>query len=261
MRARGSRGLILGSLALLALGVLLLLNNFYLLSGINTGVVWPLIMVLVGAVILLRGDLLGGSGGRAFGITRGSVEAATVEINAAEIDVLGRSLTREGRLIAGHFAADSRPSLDVAEGHAYLRMDRAVTPWLAFNNWDINLARDLPWNLYISTSLGSVKLDLSDLLIQSAVVGTGFGDIHVTCPMESFEGLSLRSALGNVHLIAPTGCNARIFVHGPRMFRVRVDEARYEKLDERTYLTRDPAPDAPEYSIFIRGTFGDVYLA
>ena len=126
MRAKGSRGLWLGSLALLALGVLLLLNNFLLLSGFNVGALWPLLLVIVGVLVLLRGDFMPGADARTFGITRGSVESATLEISAGEIDVVARALQREGRLIAGQFALDSRPQLSVQDTHAYLRMDRAI---------------------------------------------------------------------------------------------------------------------------------------
>ena len=53
MRAKGSRGVWVWSLALIAVGVVLLLNNFLLLSGFNVTTLWPLLLVILGAVILL----------------------------------------------------------------------------------------------------------------------------------------------------------------------------------------------------------------
>ena len=144
---RATRGLALWSLALVALGIILLLDNFLLLSGFNAAALWPLVLVVLGAVILLRGDFVPSDEARSFGITRGSVESAALEISAGAIDVQGYALQRESRLIAGQFAANSRPSLDVQGTHANLRMDRAATPWLSFADWKVGLARDLPWSL------------------------------------------------------------------------------------------------------------------
>lgn len=48
--------MLVGSLALIALGIVLLLQNFLLLADFNVGAFAPLILVILGAIILLRGD-------------------------------------------------------------------------------------------------------------------------------------------------------------------------------------------------------------
>ncbi len=258
---RATRGLLLWSLALAALGIVLLLNNFLLLSGFNAGALWPLILVVIGAVILLRGDFVPSDKSRSFGITRGSVESAGLEISAGEIDVQGYALQRESRLIAGQYAANSRPSLDAQDTHANLRMDRAATPWLSFADWRVALAQDLPWSLFVTTSLGQVQLDLSGLIMQRAVIATGLGDIRLVCPDEAFEPLYVRSALGNIHVITPPGSNVRVKTSGAAMFRIHADENRYLPQDQGYYQARDADADRPLIEIDISGTFGDAYLA
>lgn len=261
MRARGSRGLWLGSIALLALGIVLLLNNFLLLSGFNVLTLWPLLLVVAGAIILLRGDILPGTDARTFGITRGSVESATLEVSAGEIDVVARALQREGRLIAGQYAFDSRPELSVQDTHTTLRMDRAATPWLSFANWEVALARDLPWGLFVSTSLGQIDLDLRGLIIQKAVLASGIGDIRLVCPQEALEPIILRSTIGSIRVLTPLGTNVRVMVSGPRLFRVHVDEARYDQPEPGVYVSRDADKNAPQTLIYVGGTFGDAYLS
>lgn len=258
---RATRGLLLWSLALTALGVVLLLNNFLLLSGFNAGALWPLLLVIIGGVILLRGDFVPSDEARSFGITRGSVESASMEVSAAEIDVSIYALEREGRLIAGQYAAGSRPSLEVDRDHAVLKMDRSATPWLSFADWRVALATDLPWDVFATTSLGQVQLDLSGLIVQRAVVGTGFGDIRLVCPEEALEPMSLRSALGNIHVIVPPGYRAMVRASGSRMFRVHADENRYDVQADGAYVARDADPMRPLIEIEISGTFGDAYLA
>ncbi|MDX2160788.1 MAG: hypothetical protein SF162_05635 [bacterium] len=260
MRAKGSRGAWIGSLTLIGIGVVLLLNNFLLISGFNVSALWPLLLVIGGAVVLLRGDLLGGGEGRAFGITRGSVESATLEISAAEIDVSLTPLQREGRLIAGQYAANARPALHVQGTHTFLKMDRAATPWLSFANWDMALAPDLPWQVLVSASLGQVSLDLSGLIVQNALVSTGLGDIRLVTPLEAFEPLYVRSAVGTITVIAPEGSSVQIHAPHGVFFKVHADPARYERLEPGLYRLHNSAA-ASIIDVYVSGTFGDAYLA
>ncbi|MFN8378678.1 MAG: hypothetical protein U0452_08410 [Anaerolineae bacterium] len=260
MRATSSRGWMLIALALLALGVILLLQNFLLIGSTNLLTFWPLLLAAAGFVILLRGDLFA-TAGKSFGITRGSVVSGTLEVSAGVVDVRGHALAKEGRLIAGQFAAGARPSLRVDDNHAQLRFDRASTPLLAWGDWDLSLARDLPWEVRVSSWLGTVDLDLEGLIIQRGEIGSGFGDIRLTCPQEAFEPIVVHSTVGSIRLEAPPGVNARITVQGSRAFRTRVDTTRYEVVAPNVYATRDPESGSPATEFHLRGTFGDCYLA
>jgi hypothetical protein len=248
-------------IALVAIGVLLLLNNFLFLGDFNALALAPLILVAAGAIVLLRGDLTAGGKPRTFSITRGSVESATLEVSAGEVDVEIRRLHRDGRLIAGQFAPQSRPELLTEGTHAHLIMRRGRTPWLSFADWQTALATDLPWQVHVSTSLGQVNLDLSGLIVQDAVVGTGFGDIHFVCPEEALDRISLRSAFGAIHVVTPPGQNARIYVKTGRLFTARADSNRYTRVEPGVYEALDGSSDSPLVEITVRGTFGDAYLA
>ncbi len=260
MPVKGSRGPWLWPLGLAAIGVVLLLHNFLLLENFNVMTLWPLLLVVAGAVILLRGDLTLGGEARTFGITRGSVESATLEINAGEIDVAVRALQREGRLIAGQFAANSRPAMRVNDTHTYLKLDRAATPWYSLADWEMAVAGDLPWRVLVSTHLGGVNLDLSGLIVQDVIVGTGFGDIRVTAPRETLGEVKLHSTLGSIHWITPVGCRARVTVRAGRLFRIHADERRYEQPEPGVYLSLDADDQSPLVEITLHGTFGDAYL-
>lgn len=259
MRANGL--LWIGSLALVALGVVLLLDNFLLLSGFNVAALSPLLLVVAGGVLLLRGDFVPGKAARTFGITRGSVENAILEVNAGEIDIQGRALSREERLIAGQFAANSRPTLTVQDTTAYLRMERAATPWLSFATWDVGLARDLPWTLYMSASLGQIDLDLTGVIVQRATIATGLGDIQVIVPQEALQPLTLHSNIGDIRLLTPPGAHVRVTVRSTRVFRVHADQTRYDQPEPGVYLARGANTAQPVIDVSIHGFFGDAYLA
>lgn len=259
-KAKGTNGPWLWPLILVVVGVVLLLDNFLLLGDFNAVALLPLVLVILGAQILLRGDLIPSAEAHKFGITRGSVEAGTLEINSAEIDVEIRALQREGRLIAGQYAGDSRPQLRVRDNYAHLKMDRANTPWLSFVDWQVGLAKDLPWQLLISTHLGQVDVDLSDLIAHEIIVATGLGDIRLVAPPEAFGPVHIRSAFGSIHLITPPGYRTRIVAPSGRFFGVQADIHRYENPEPGLYLSTEVAEEAPLVEIFINGTFGDAYL-
>jgi len=262
-RSRGSKGPLVWPLGLAILGVLLLLYNFFLLGDFNILNLWPVLLVIIGAQVLLRGDLVPSSDFRTFGITRGSIESATLEINAGEIDVNIRAMERANseRLIAGQYANQARPDLEVRDVHAHLVMERSKTPWLSFANWEMGISQDLPWQIVIGSNFGQVSADLSRVIMQNALISTGLGDIHLTLPREAFETLYLRSLLGSISLITPPGYKARITVQGGRFFGVNVDESRYEKQDEGVYISRDADEELPLVDVVLTGTFGDCYLS
>jgi hypothetical protein len=256
-----TKGPLLWPLGLAAVGVLLLLHNFLLFTDFNVVVLWPLLLVVAGAQILLRGDLVPSDEARTFGITRGSVESGTLEVSAGEIDVQIGALQREGRLIAGQYAAGARPAMSVNDTRAHVKMDRAGTSWLSFTDWEMGLARDLPWQILVSTHLGQVHLDLAGIIVQEVVTATGVGDIRLTCPPEAFGPLRLRSALGNIHVTTPPGYQAQVRVSGSRVLGIHADQHRYEQLEQNVFAARDADTAAPLVEIEVSGTFGDIYLA
>jgi len=259
--AKGSRGLVFGAIALVFLGVVLLLNNFLLITNFNVTALLPLLLVLVGVVSLLRGDFAVSKATKAFGITRGSVESGILEISAGPIDVNISAMEREGRLIAGQYSYDSRPQLTVDGSEALLRFDRAATPWLSFADWKMEIARDLPWSVFASTSLGNISLDCSGLIIGKVNIGAGIGSIRFVCPQEAFEPLHLRSTLGNIRILTPVGVRVHIVVKGPRSFGLHADENRYERLEDGSYVSREANLENAEIELQVHGTFGDLYLA
>lgn len=260
---RHSKGPLLWPLGLVIIGGLLLLGNFFLLGNFNIVDLWPVLLVMIGAQVLLGGDLIPSSDFRTFGITRGSIETATLEINSGEIDVHIRALQNRNteRLIAGQYANQARPDLDVHDVHAYLRMERSKTPWFSFANWEMGVSQDLPWQIVVSTHLGQVNADLSRVIMQNALISTGVGDIHFTAPAETFETIYLRSLFGNISVMTPQNHNVRITIEGGRFFGVNFDETRYEEIDTHVYISRHMDEDAPLVDVVIRGTFGDAYLS
>ncbi len=261
MRSKRVGGPILWPIVLIGGGLLLLIDNFLLLEGFNAVNLWPLLLVIAGIQILLRGDFTISDAARTFGITRGSVEAGTLEINSGIVDVNIRPLPEgQERLIAGQYAPHARPSLQVDGVHAHLKMARAQTRWYDFADWALSLTQDMPWRILISTNLGQVDIDLSELILEDAVIATGLGDIQLVCPLEAFAPIQVCSHLGNIHIITPHGYRATIHTEAGRFVRVHHNPERYETLLPDVYSSIEADEDAPPIEIHVHTTFGNIYL-
>ncbi len=223
-------------LALMAGGIILLLDNF-LLIDLDVTPYWPVLLVAVGLQLLLRGDIAPSWQAHTFGITRGSVQSAAIEIESGELDVQLRALNRPGRLIAGQYTARSRPDLRVRNNHALLRMQRGQSWWLSLADWDVGLANDLPWGVLVSSHLGQLDVDLHDLTINRAHIASGFGSVNITCPQRAESAVVARSTFGDVRVTLPERSRVRVQVKTGPFGRVKIDAERFTQIDARTYVT------------------------
>lgn len=261
MRAQSKRTVWLLPLLLVSVGMILLLDNF-LLIDVDLAPYWPWLLVLAGLMVLIKGDIAPGWQAHSFGITRGSVQSGTLEIESGEIDVQIRALRKPGRLIAGQYTARSRPGLAVRNNHATLRLQRGQTWLLSLADWDLGLAGDLPWGLLASSSLGNLDIDLRGLLIERAVVASGMGAVTVVCPDRAGGPVTIRSTFGDVRVAIPEEMRASVTIKAGPFARLRIDERRYEALDDNRYFTREAGVTSPAtIEVTISTVFGTIYVS
>lgn len=230
-------------------GVILLLDNF-LLIDLDVTPYWPVLLVALGLQLLLRGDIAPSWQAHTFGITRGSVQTAAIEVESGELDVQVRALHKPGRLIAGQYTARSRPDLRVRNNHAVLRMQRGQTWWLSFADWDVGLANDLPWSILVSSHLGQLEVDLHDVQTDRAFVSSGLGSVALTCPRRASGPLAARSTFGEVRVNLPERSAARIHVRSGPFGRVRVNPARFDQVGPDRFVSKSSTEDASGVNSF-----------
>ncbi len=236
MNAQTKRAPWLWPLVLIVGSVVLLLDNF-LLINVNFASYWPVLLILAGAQLLIRGDIAPSWQSQTFGITRGSVQSATLEIESGEVDVQLQALRKTGRLIAGQYTARSRPALTVRHNHATLSLQRGQSWWLSLADWDVGLAQDLPWGILASSYLGSLDVDLRGLTVERSYVSSGLGDISLICP-DHAEGIVFgRSTFGDVRITIPKNSRALITLRTSPLARVRVDLSRFTPLRPGVYAS------------------------
>jgi hypothetical protein len=234
---RSGRAPLILPILLVIVGGALLLRNFGLIENVDLLQYWPVLLVLVGLQLLLRSDIGVSWQTQTFGITRGTVEEASLEATSGELDVKIRALRREGRLIAGTYTARSRPDLDVRGEHARLIMQRGHTWPFSLADWEVGLAKDLPWTLLITSHLGELDIDLRGVEVHRADLATGIGDVKVVLSEGVADGVRARSTFGNVTLSVPTEAAAVIRVIAKPFSRVQIDETRFLMLEPGLYAT------------------------
>jgi hypothetical protein len=250
---------------LIAGGIVLLLDNF-LLIDIDLTSYWPVLLIVLGLQILLRGDIALSWQAHTFGITRGSVQAASIEIESGEIDVQLRALHKPGRLIAGQYTARSRPELKVRNNRATLRMQRGQTWWLSLADWDVGLAQDLPWGMLISSYLGRLEIDLRSVHVERAYVSSGLGSVTVACPAFADGPVFARSAFGDVRVSVPANSQVHLTIQTGPLGRVRLDKTRFRELAPGTFVSvrEDQIESTPAQDIDLHvvasTTFGSIYI-
>ncbi len=249
---------------LVGIGVLLLLKNFLLIENLDIFQYWPVLLVLAGLQILTRGDIGITWHAQTFGITRGNVQTASLEAISGELDVKIRALRREGRLIAGQYTGRSRPVLNVRGNHARLIMQRGQTWPFSLADWEIGLAKDLPWRLLVSTHLGELDIDLHGLRIDQANVASGLGDVRlvVSDVNDGSQSGDVRacSTFGNVTLIIPPHVEAVVRIERKPLARLQIDEARFLMLEPGVYATLGYEQSAAPINAELTSTFGTVRL-
>lgn len=253
------RGPVLWPALLVIVGVLLLLNNFLLLGDFNVIDLWPLLLVALGLQLLLRGDIIPSAEGRTFGITRGSVQSGTLDVQAGDIDLVVGALDGPERLIAGQYALQTRPRLETAGSHAHIIMRRNQTPWISFANWELGLARNMPWEVVLGTHIGQIDWDASGIVVERALISTGLGDIRLVCPPEAMGNIEVHSVLGTIQIVTPTETRTHITIRQRRFSKVHADMGRYTQAEDGSYLANSPN-NSPEINLFIDSIVGDVYL-
>ncbi len=261
---RSGRPPVILPILLIAVGVVLLLRNFLLIENIDLLQYWPIVLVLIGLQLLLRGDIGLTWQVQTFGITRGSVQTASLEASSGELDVRIRALRREGRLVAGQYTGRSRPGLKVDGDHARLQMQRGHTWPFSLADWEIGLAKDLPWSVLVSAYLGELDVDLRGLNILQANIASGIGDVRLVVSDIATEDLpgDVRacSTFGNVTLVIPPEVEAVVRIDRKPLARLQIDEARFLMLEPGVYATLGYEQSTMPVNAEVVSTFGTVRL-
>lgn len=261
--ARPRRSLV-WPLLLIVLGVLFLLSNFGIISGVSwlaVASLWPLFLILIGldiafarrwplptlaaeiAVMAAGLALLAYSPtlspGFAFGngnapgetditVPRGEATELALTLNAG-----GRAYRVSGGATALVEAHSANPDLRVRTSgttRATVRLDQTSQAGFMHpaNSGDIQVrvASDIPTSLTINVGAGEFDVDLSDVRVTDARVNVGASSMEFVLPKPSGNvDVRMNGGASSVTLVVPDGVDARISTTGG-LLSLRSDNTR-----------------------------------
>lgn len=294
-RRPAGRGGLVGPVALIAAGAVLLLNNLGLIGWEVWGVflrLWPILLIgggldlVVGRRSALLSLLIGlatvaafAAGAWYLGVRPGATGATSATVSyplsdatRANVDLaLGAGELRLGALAEPGALAEGTVWLGRGEtlerdytvrgGEAHLRLHSKGAPGFAFGPadtpapWDLRLTREVPVRLHISTGAGRALLVLSQLQVSSLEVSAGVGQTDLTLPERGQLTASVSAGVGETVVRIPAGMAARIHVSGG-LGNVDVDE-RFVRGGER-YTSPDYATAKDRVDLEISSGVGAV---
>jgi hypothetical protein len=250
---------------LIALGGLLLAGNLGLLRAEARQVVeiaWATVLVAAGGLLALtrgRAVLLPL---QSFAIERRQFERAALTAATGAADLHVRGLVDVGQLAAGEYGGPAAPRLAGRDGPAAdIRLDgRRTWPLQAGASWPLALARDIPWDLNLVSSLGDFDLELRDLTIAGLRLRTTFGRVNLTLPAADVTSVDLDLTFGDLTVRVPDGMAVRLkFTPGP-LSEFLHDERRFVKVGLDEWVSPLYAVAANRCSLAVRLWAGDFSL-
>jgi len=247
-------------LLLIALGVLFLMGNFGLISGVSWRAIlslWPLLLVLIGLDIAfarrwplptLAAEILVIVAGLALAATSSTVGFfgfptgggnGVADVSAPRGGATAMSVTVNGG--AGHYRVsrgatgsdDALAEQAVIEDlrlRADLRVDQ-VGPEGLFRNTgqvdiDVHLASDVPTSFTMNSGAGEFDVDLSDVRVTDVRMNTGASTLRLVLPKPSGDvAVRIDAGASNLVVTVPDGVDARISTSGG-LLTLRSDNVR-----------------------------------
>ncbi len=205
--------------------VLLLVGGGFLLRNLGVvrldwGLLWPLILLIAGAVVLvaaLRGPARG----------NGSAHVSVPADGAARLELLLRLGAGRYRLRAGGPALVEATANDTTIDHevqrrgdvARVRLSTSGDSWLwgwgRSLDWTIGVAAGVPTQLEVQAGAGSFDLDLSGIAIARASMAIGAAELHVILPRPQGEvPIQVEGGAASFTFEIPIGVEARVTTSG-----------------------------------------------
>lgn len=294
---RQSRRSLVGPITLIALGLMLLLNNLQIIDwGVWDTIwrLWPVLLIALGAELLLGrrspfGSLIAaaivllalGAGLALFtargpaGLTEQRISQPLSGAAAAEVSIdlnmgglflesgpAGSDLLVSGtaRINAGEEVAQTF-RLEGGTARLELKDRQTIPPFGSIEGehrgWDLQLSPDLPIRLKVNTGVGASELDLTDLQVTRLDVNVGVGKTTVILPDRGQVSGQVRGGIGQTIIEIPEGVAARIRVQ-TGIGQVQVPSG-YERQD-RTYTSPDYQTATDRIDLQVDGGIGQILI-
>lgn len=235
--------------------VLLIVGSFFLADNLgylpfNPGLLWPLLIILLGIFVILGARFSAGDGEiQSIDLDLDGTKRARVKLEHGAGRVRLSGAAPAGKLIQGefrHLDLRSQRSGDTANlslksniGEQFLFM----FPWNwggTRHAWDFALNADIPLSIEVESGASELTLDLRQLKIESLELETGASSSKVFLPEAAgFTQAAISAGAASVDITVPEGVAADIRVESG-LGSVSVDQTRFPRNGKR-YTSPDYA--------------------
>ena len=259
-------GIFWGIVIILA-GLLLLSNTLQIVQFSFWKVFFPLALILLGVWFLMgptmfRRDLtpqysgMPLQGARAIDLKLAH-GAGRLEIGAS---------SNPAELLSGSFVGGVQSSATLeADGTLKAKVEAPTDIIMAFPwgyashglSWNVNLNRDLPMKLRLSTGASETNANLIDLKVTDLRIETGASNTQVTMPAQArFTRVQIETGASSINLRIPLGVAGRISIKSG-LSNIKVDPSRFMRIGE-LYESADYATAANRVEIFVEAGVGSI---
>ncbi len=228
--------------------------------------VWSAALVLGGALglfLLLNSGLSVSPRARPFIFDRGTTRRGRLHINAGAVDfnVSAHAAEMAEILAGGQAAGGHTPRVRLDGGDAIISFPRRPVPLAGASASDVTLSPNVPWVVLVTTGIGELELDLFELSVPELEVRSAWGDVRLVAPAAGVTTATLSTWLGDARVEVPSGVAVQIKAKGGRFAEVRVDERRWPSRSNGTWVSRDFDSNPHRLTLDLATTFGNISVA
>jgi len=263
------RGSLFWGIVIVLAGVLLLLNQFGLLTVSVWAFIWPVALILLG-VWFLVGPFVGRREFKdeALSIPLSGASQADIHIRhgAGRLEI--SALPQSGDLLSGTFTGGvyEQHSLSSLHGNSMrVRLENRYNGFYGWPpmvgpqgyHWTMALAKNIPLKLDLKTGASETELNLSELMVTELELDTGASSNQITLPANAgYTHLRLKAGAASVMIRVPDGVAARIHYRGG-LSGINIDAGRFP-LQNNDYQTPGYDTAANRVEMNIRTGVGSV---
>ncbi len=208
------RGTLFWGSLLVIIGGVLLLDNLGLLGGINIwGIIWPLVLIAIGAWIIWGSSFRRRQESEQISVPLDSSLRARVKLQHGAGKLVVNSSAPEGMLLSGEFSGGIELHQSQKGDQLDIRLNPDSLAWLPGStlDWDISLTNAIRLVLEVETGASDSRLDLTDIQLDELYLKSGANATAITFPANAgFTRARIESGAASVEMRIPEGVAASI---------------------------------------------------
>ncbi len=233
---RPRAGTLFWPLVLIAVGVLMLLQNLGLISPKVWGVFWALVLIALGAWTLVGVFAPRRAGSEQVSVPLEGAARARIKLRHGAGRLMVKAGSNPTELFSGTFEGglDYSVHRDGDEARAKLRTPSSSFPFWGWGpgdryNWSVELNSGIPLRLDVRGGAQEGVFDLSGLRVTELHLDTGASSTDVTLPASAgFTRVDISAGAASLVLRVPPDVAARVRVRGGAM-SADVDSTRFPR--------------------------------